>query len=69
MEENAHNPKQFWNMVKTLYPKDNKPLPDATAFEITGELTADKNYIANSFSHHFAACAVKLSTIHSQLVK
>ena len=60
LEENAHNPKQFWKMVKKLYPTGNKSLSHSTVFEINGELTADKNIIANSFCNHFTSCAVKL---------
>ena len=41
-EENAHNPKQFWKMVKKLYPMGNKSRSHATAFEISGELITDK---------------------------
>ena len=60
LEENAHNPKQFWKMVKKLYPMGNKSLSHATAFEISGELITDKKAIANSFCNHFTSCAVNL---------
>ena len=62
MEENAHDPKQFWKMVKKLYPTSNKSVSQSlsTAFHISGELTTDKNTIANSFCRHFTTCAEKL---------
>eukprot|EP00794_Sanderia_malayensis_P004064 gene4064-4618_t len=60
MEENAHDPKQFWKMVKKLYPTGNKSVSHSTAFDISGELTTDKNTIANSFCRHFTTCAEKL---------
>lgn len=60
MEENAHNPKQFWKMVKKLYPTGDKSLSRSIAFEISGELTTNKNTIANSFCRHFTTCAEKL---------
>ena len=53
MEENAHDPKQFWKMVKKLYPTGNKSVSHSTAFDISGELTTDKNTIANSFLSPF----------------
>ena len=60
MEENAHNPKQFWKMVKKIYPAGDKSLSHSTAFNIIGELTTDKRTVANSFSHYFTTCAEKL---------
>ena len=32
LEENAHDPKQFWKMVKKLYPTGDKPLSHSAAF-------------------------------------
>ena len=58
LEENAHNPKQSWKMVKKLYSMGNKFLSHSTAFEISEELITDKKAIANSFCHHFTSCAV-----------
>ena len=60
LEENAHDPKQFWKMLKKLYPTGNKPLSHSAAFDTSGELTTDRNSIANSFCRHFATCAEKL---------
>ena len=60
LEENAHDPKPFWKMVKKLYPTGDKPLSHSAAFDISVELTTDRNSIANSFCRHFATCAEKL---------
>ena len=60
LEENAHDPKQFWKMVKKLYPTGDRPLSHSAAFDISGELTTDRNTIANSFCRHFTKCAEKL---------
>ena len=60
LEENAHDPKQFWKMVKKLYPTGDKPLSHSAAFDISGELTTGRNTIANSFCRHFTTCAKKL---------
>ena len=60
LEENAKNPKQFWNLVKKLYPfKENAP-PVLSALEVDGKLETTKQGIASTFCKYFATCAEKL---------
>ena len=47
-------------VLSIIIPTGDKSLSHSTAFDISGELTTDKNTIANSFCCHFTSCAEKL---------
>ena len=60
LEENAKNPKQFWTLIKKLYPMKENTSPVLSALEVDGKLETTKQGIASTFCKYFATCAEKL---------
>ena len=60
IEENTKNPKQFWNLVKKLYPSKDTASGGVSALEVNGKLETTKQGIASLFCDYFTTCAEKL---------
>ena len=60
IEENTKNPKQFWNLVKKLYPSKDTASVGVSALEVNGKLETTKQGIASLFCDYFTTCAEKL---------
>ena len=60
LEENAKNAKQFWNLVKKLYPFKENASPFLSALEVDGKLETTRQGIASTFCKYFTTCAEKL---------
>ena len=60
LEENAKNPKQFWDLIKKLYPSKENASSIFSALEVDGKLETTKQGIASTCFKYFATCAEKL---------
>ena len=63
IEENVRNPKQFWKILKTLYPQGNTSQINSKVFEIDGKMEDNEEKIADGFCKAFTTCAKKLCSL------
>ena len=63
IEENVKNPKQFWKVLKTLYPQGNTSQINSKVFEIAGKMENNKEKTADGFCKAFTTCAGKLCSL------
>ena len=63
LDENFPSPDRFWEVIKRIYPAENKQPLQSKPFKINSELTSNPTFITNGFANFYTEIVSKLNKL------